>query len=80
MDQIKYLAAPKFPQFRFEYHPVSRKVFFTRITGGQEFGHVVADDVGNEWQAQTAVLIWLRGYREGCTPTLNKLTREAPKL
>lgn len=76
MDQIKYLAMPKYPQFRFEYHPRSRKVYFTRITGGQEFGHIVAEDISDEWQAQKFVLVWARGFTEGNTPTINKLARE----
>src|SRR5690348_8153020 len=60
---VKIIKSPAFPQFRFEWHTVSRKVYLVRVGQTPEIGEVFAHDIDNEGQAQTAVLIWLRGYR-----------------
>lgn len=60
---VKVIKSPNFPEFRFEWHIGVRKVYLVRIGQTPEIGEVFAHDIENEGQAQTAVLIWLRGYR-----------------
>lgn len=67
---IKHIRSAKFPQLRFEYHPETKRVYFIRVGVAPEVGEVVAENVDSEGAAQVAVLVWLRGYREGSTPTI----------
>ena len=69
-SQIKHIKAPRFPQFRFEWHPVSKKVYVVHITGEQEHAAVVAEAIDTHAGAQMAILIWLRGYRVGSIPVI----------
>lgn len=62
-EQILHIAAPTFPQFRFEYHPQKRRVYLARVGAKPEIGEVLAHEIDNDGAAQNAVLIWLRGYR-----------------
>lgn len=47
----------------FEFHPLSRQVFFVR-TGSKE-GVALADGINSKQEASIAVLHWARGYLEG---------------
>lgn len=57
-----HLAAPAFPQFRFEWHPGAKKVYVVR--GRPEVGNVLAEEITSAFDARSAVLVWLRGYTE----------------
>lgn len=61
--QIFHIKAPRFPQFRFEWHPSRRMVYLIRIGQQPEFGDPIAENADDQGRAQMAVLIWLRGYR-----------------
>ena len=75
--QIQHIRAPRFPQLRFEWHPIKRKVYVIHITGEQEHGVVVADAVEDKGQAHMSVLIWLRGYQLGSAISLGQATPAA---
>jgi len=62
-DPIRVIKSPNWPDFRFEYHPKTKRVYLVRIGHKPEIGEVFAFDIENEGQAHNAVLIWLRGYR-----------------
>jgi hypothetical protein len=68
--KVYHIKQPNFPELRFEWHPQAKRVFTIRIGGTPEVADVVALDIDNEGAAQNAVLIWLRGYREGKTPRI----------
>lgn len=61
---IYRMQTPQLPEFRFEYHPASKRVFSVRI-GPQEFGQPIADNIGSVLDARHVVLYWSRGYMEG---------------
>lgn len=54
---------PKLKHLRFEYHPISKMVFFMRE--GSKIAEPVCDGIDSKEEARFAVLIWLRGYLEG---------------
>jgi hypothetical protein len=60
---VCHFKSPYAPNFRFEYHPLKKKVYMVRIGATPEIGEVFAHDIENEGAAHNAVLIWLRGYR-----------------
>jgi hypothetical protein len=67
------IAAPHYPEFRFEWHTRSRNVYFIRLGEEPWIGELLANQVEDHGQAWTVVHIWLRGYREGKTPRLRVL-------
>lgn len=54
---------PKLNHIRFEYHPLSKMVFFMR--DGVKTAEPVCDGISSKEEARFAVLIWCRGYLEG---------------
>lgn len=62
-EMVRIIKSPSFPQLRFEWHPGKQKVYVVRIGQRPEIGEVFAHEINNEGSAQSAVLIWLRGYR-----------------
>ncbi|MGE0154812.1 MAG: hypothetical protein AB7R90_19500 [Reyranellaceae bacterium] len=61
--RILHVAAPSFPQFRFEWHAAKKIVYCADLRGKPVIGNAIAHNVDNHGAAQNAVLIWLRGYR-----------------
>jgi hypothetical protein len=63
-EQIYHIKTPTFPQFRFEWHPGARRVYLIRVGAAPVIGEAMAFEVKTHGDAQNAVLIWLRGYRQ----------------
>lgn len=63
---------PNFPQYRFEWHPQSRKVYLIRLGRTPLVGEVIAEHCETHGDAFNYVQTFLRGYREGQAPTINK--------
>jgi hypothetical protein len=69
-DAILHIKTKSYPDFVFEWHPATRKVYVLRLLRdasgkpepGQR-GELVAFEVPDHGAAQNAVLIWLRGYQ-----------------
>ena len=72
-EGIYHIKAPTFPQFRFEWHIGMKRVYVIRIGAMPEIGEAMAFEVKTHGDAQNAVLIWLRGYRQA------KLEMEEPQ-
>lgn len=70
---IYHIQTPTFPQFRFEWHPGTRRVYLIRLGAVPLVGEPMAFEVKTHGDAQNAVLIWLRGYRQA------KLELEDPR-
>lgn len=64
---------PSLPQFRFEWHHETRKVYYVRLGTVPEVGEILAHDIDNRGAATNAVLIWCRGYREAKSPAIGGL-------
>ena len=62
--QILHIKTPTFPQFRFEWHPGTRRVYLIRVGATPVIGEAMAFEITTHGAAQNAVLIWLRGYRQ----------------
>lgn len=62
--QILHIKTPTFPHFRFEWHPAKRRVYLIRVGVVPEIGEAIAFEIKTHGDAQNAVLIWLRGYRQ----------------
>lgn len=62
-EKITIIKAPLAAQFRFEWHPVKKKVYLVRVGVVPEIGEAFAHEIENEGAAWNAVLIWMRGYR-----------------
>lgn len=60
---IFHIRQPAFPQFRFEWHPQTRKVYVIRLGVAPEIGEAFAHEIADQGAATNAALIWLRGYR-----------------
>ena len=67
------IRAPLLPQYRFEWHPKTRRVYLIRTGTTPEIGEIIAFHIETHGDALNAVLIWSRGFREGQTPDLPKL-------
>jgi hypothetical protein len=63
--QTCHIKNPRLPQFRFEWHRDSKRVYLVRLGGFPEIGEPIAYEVADQGQATNAVLIWCRGYHEG---------------
>lgn len=72
---IYHLKQPNFPQFRFEWHPLTRRVYLIRLAVEPLMGDPIAFDIADYGAATNAVLIWLRGYREAMAEP-NRTTQE----
>lgn len=66
--EIYHIRAPRFPEYRFEWHPRKRNVYVVRAGVVPEVGEIVAFNVETRGDAHNAVLIWLRGVAEGRRP------------
>lgn len=62
--QVYHLKQPNFPQFRFEFHTQSKRVYLIRLEQVPLMGDPIAFEVTDYGMATNCVLIWLRGYRE----------------
>lgn len=67
-DGIRHLPGqPDLPQFRFEWHSKSHKVYVVDIPMGERIGRVEANCFDwhseNEGRARNAILLWCRGFR-----------------
>lgn len=84
-QKVLHIKQPNFPQYRFEWHPQSRKVYMVRLgwcAPEGEFvpldektpliGEKIAEHAETHGAAFGAVQTFLRGYREGRTPNLAK--------
>lgn len=77
-DKIVHIKAPLLPQFRFEYHPLKRRVYMIRVGAlgigtRKEIGEPIALHIETEGQAHNAVLTFLRGYRAATAPEIGRL-------
>jgi hypothetical protein len=52
--QVFWIRQPEYPELRFEWHPVTKKVYM---------GELICAGVDNRGFAENIVLVWLRGYR-----------------
>lgn len=71
--KIWHIKAPRTPQYRFEWHPQKRIVYLVRIGSVPEVAEAMAFNIETHGDAHNAVLIWLRGFHEGATPTIQKI-------
>ena len=55
---------PRFPQYRFEWHRVTKKVYLIRLLTAPNHGDPIAENVPNHGAAINAVNTWCRGYKE----------------
>jgi hypothetical protein len=67
---ILKIRTPNYPDFVFEWHPRSQKVYVIRLLRDKngvpeprQSGELVAFNVANHGAAQNTVLVWLRGYQ-----------------
>lgn len=58
-----HIHQPNWPQFRFEWHPHTQRVYYIRETT-PTIGRVLAMNIKTEGGAHNAVLIFLRGFQE----------------
>lgn len=75
--RIYHIKAPTFPQFRFEWHPNTKRVYLVRLSVAPAIGDPIAMEIESHGAAQNAVLIWLRGYREAKAERLTEKTTAA---
>lgn len=64
MKPILHIKAPLFSQFRFEWHGDQERVYLIRLDATPLHGEPIAFAIKTHGDAQNAVLIWLRGYRQ----------------
>lgn len=75
---------PNFPQFHFEWHPGTRKVYLARLgtvdaegkfvpaVNRRVIAEILAEHAETHAHAYNFVQTFLRGYREGQTPNISK--------
>lgn len=71
-ERVLCIKQPNFPQYRFEWHPQSRKVYLIRVGTVPLIGEVIAEHAETHGHAFNFVQTFLRGFREGQTPTISK--------
>ena len=71
---ILHLKQPKFPQFVFEFHPLTQTVYGLRPEYIKVNAFVIAENITDRGAAENAVLCWLRGYKQG----KDEMTAKAP--
>lgn len=69
-ERILHFKPPQFPEVRFEWHPGIKQVYVIHTTTEPQVAEPMAYEIENHGAAQNAVLIWLRGYKEGRTPVV----------
>lgn len=60
---IIHIKSPNLPEFRFEYHPETKKVYSIELAITPLTGEILAFDVPDHGTAINCVNIWIRGYR-----------------
>ena len=63
-NAVCHIKQPNWPQFRFEWHPQTKRVYYIRADS-PHIGRALAWDIIDQGSAVNAVLIFLRGYQEG---------------
>lgn len=66
--KIYHIKQPAFPQYRFEWHPQSRKVYLIRTGRTPLVGEILAEHAETHGAAYNFVQTFLRGFREGQMP------------
>ena len=64
-DGIFQMRITVLPEFRFEWHPRERRVYFIRIGATPEIAEPLCDGIINTLDARQALVVWGRGYLEG---------------
>ena len=72
---IQHIRTPEFPQWRFEYHPQTQKVYLIRVGRKPEVGEVIAEHCDTHGRAIGFVQTFLRGVKEGAAKTTNGVIR-----
>lgn len=70
--KVLHIKQPNYPQFRFEWHPGTRKVYLIRVGAKPLVGEKLAEHAETHGEAYAYVQTFLRGYREGLTPDIPK--------
>lgn len=73
---VLHIKQPNYPQFRFEWHPGTRKVYLIRVGSKPLIGEKLAEHAETHAEAYAYVQTFLRGFREGQAPDLPKLHLE----
>lgn len=68
-EKVLHIKQPNFPQYRFEWHPQSRKVYLIRLGTTPLIGEILAEHAETHGAAYNFVQTFLRGFREGQLPT-----------
>lgn len=68
-ELVYHIKQPNFPQYRFEWHPQSRKVYLIRLGATPLIGEILAEHAETHGDAFNFVQTFLRGFREGQLPT-----------
>jgi hypothetical protein len=63
LSKIFHIKSIHIPQFRFEWHPDTKKVYMIRVGSVPEHAECICDDVRDHGQAMMTSAIWFRGYR-----------------
>lgn len=70
-DRVYHIRVPDLSsKFRFEWHPVSRRVYLIRLGTMPLVGDPIALNISTYGDAFNATLVWCRGYREGACITI----------
>lgn len=70
--QVVWIKQPDFEKiFRFEWHPQTKRVFVIRLWEPTLIADPIALEIDNLGAGVNAVLIWLRGFKEGKQFSLN---------
>jgi hypothetical protein len=67
-EMVLHIKQPNYPQYRFEYHPQSRKVYLIRLGTTPLIGEILAEHAETHGAAYNFVQTFLRGFREGQSP------------
>lgn len=67
-EMVLHIKQPNFPQYRFEWHPQSRKVYLIRLGATPLIGEILAEHAETHGAAYNFVQTFLRGFREGQSP------------
>lgn len=62
---IQHIRSPLTPEYRFEYHPETGKVYLIRVGRTPEVGEVIAEHCDTHGRAFGFVQTYLRGLDEG---------------
>ena len=70
--QIYTMRSPKHPQFRFEWHPVTMRVYVVRLGVLPEIGELVSPNVYDNEHARTITLAYCNGYDAGVAKIIGR--------